>query len=78
VIKYNVKRQLFFNWYFNNQPREQISAFVAPHLLGLVTKDVNFSLDDIFGTVNSIPTTLIENYTGKLKTINTTNVELIK
>jgi hypothetical protein len=76
--KYKVKKQVFFNWYFKEQPKEEISAFLAPYLLGLVHKDVRFGLQDILTSVIVIPTDLISHYTGQNKTVTVDNVELIK
>lgn len=76
--KYKVDRQLFFNWYFNNTPKEQISAFLSTYLLGLVHKDASFSLTDLLASVDTIPTSLITEYSGKATTIKTNKVEFKK
>ena len=77
-VKYEVKRQTFFKWYFDEQNKEQISAFIAPYLLGLVNKPAEFSLEDILVSVAVIPTKLVEGYTGKINKITTDKVKLIK
>jgi hypothetical protein len=76
--KHKVNKQVFFNWYFKEQPKEQISAFLAPYLLGLVHKDVRFGLQDILESVIVIPTDLITQYTGQNKTVTIDTVKLVK
>jgi hypothetical protein len=58
--KYKVKKQVFFNWYFKNQSKEQISAFLSPYLLNIAKKDAKFSINDLLKAADSIPSTLIE------------------
>jgi len=77
-IKHKVNKQVFFNWYFKEQPKEEISAFLAPYLLGLVHKDVRFGLQDILESVIVIPTDLITQYTGQNKTVTIDTVKLVK
>jgi hypothetical protein len=76
--KHKVNKQVFFNWYFKEQPKEQISAFLAPYLLGLVHKDAHFGLQDVLESVAYIPTDIIRHYTGQKNTVTTENVELVK
>ena len=77
-MKYPVNKQIFFSWYFKNQNKEQISAFIAPYLLSLPNKDVSFSLHDILQSVSVIPTKLITGYTGKNKRVTVDQVELVE
>jgi len=78
MAKHKVNRQLFFNWYFKQQSKEQISAFIAPYLLGLVHKPASFSLEDILASVAFIPSDLITNYKGTKARITVDQVELTK
>ncbi len=77
-LLYKVNRQIFFNWYFKKQPKEQISAFIAPYLLGLVTKPASFSLEDILASVSVIPSDLVTDYKGTKATVTVDQVELTK
>ena len=76
--KYKVKKQIFFNWYFKNQSKEQISAFLSPYLLNLVNKDVKFSLEDLLNSTPTIPGSIVSNWKGATtQQINTKDVILI-
>jgi hypothetical protein len=76
-IKYRVNKQSFFNWYFKNQPKEQISVFLSPYLLGLVHKDAQFSLQDILNSTDTIPSSILLYYKGSVKQIKSNTVELV-
>ena len=62
MITYTLKKQIFFTWYFQSQTKEHIAKFISPYLMSLVTKDVNFSLNDLLKDVKKIPSHLLENY----------------
>jgi hypothetical protein len=76
-IKYRVNKQVFFNWYFKNQPKEQISVFLSPYLLGLVNKDAQFGLQDILNSTDTIPSSILLYYKGSVKQIKSNTVELV-
>ena len=76
TTKYKLNRQIFFNWYFK-QPKEQISTFLSSYLLGLVHKDVAFSLHDVLVSIDKIPTSLLTGYSGSRTMIKTDKVELV-
>jgi len=76
--KHKVNKQIFFNWYFKEKPKEEISAFLAPYLLALAYKDAHFSLQDVLVSVAVIPTKIIMNYTGHNKTVTIDTVQLVK
>ena len=76
-IKYKVNKQVFFNWYFKNQPKEQISVFLSPYLLGLVNKDAQFGLQDILNSTDTIPSSILLYYKGSVKQIKSNTVELV-
>jgi len=76
--KYKVYRSAFFNWYFKNQPKEQISAFLSPYLLNLAAEDAHFSLQDMLKHTKVIPSNILINGPSKKQNILTENVELIK
>ena len=58
--KYNLKKQVFFNWYFTHQSKEKVAAFISPYFLDLVNKDVHFSLKDLLNSVGSVPSHLLD------------------
>jgi hypothetical protein len=76
-IKYRVNKQAFFNWYFKHQPKEQISVFLSPYLLGLVHKDAQFGLQDILNSTDTIPSSILLYYKGSVKQIKSNTVELV-
>lgn len=78
--KYKVKKQVFFNWYFKNQSKEQISAFLSPYLLNIANKDAKFSINDLLKAADSIPSNLIEGeWLGSPNAlIKYTKIQLIK
>ncbi len=78
MAKYKVERQVFFNWYFKQQPKEQISAFIAPYLLNLVKEPATFSLEDFLASIPAIPSNLVPGYKGTKTTIKIEQVELTK
>ena len=76
--KYDLKKQVFFNWYFTHQSKEKVAAFISPYFLDLVNKDVHFSLKDLLNSVGSIPSHLLENREGKsIKEIEANEINLI-
>ena len=66
-IKYKIKKQEFFNWYFQNVPEATISKFLSNYLLGLVHKEARFTLDDLLNNLTTVPSDLILNWLGKPK-----------
>ena len=76
--KYDLKKQVFFNWYFTHQSKEKVAAFISPYFLDLVNKDVHFSLKDLLNSVGSVPSHLLENREGKsIKEIEANEINLI-
>ena len=76
--KYNLKKQVFFNWYFTHQSKEKVATFISPYFLDLVNKDVHFSLRDLLNSVGSVPSHLLENREGKsIKEIEANEINLI-
>ena len=61
-VTYNLRRQTFYTWYYQNRTKEQIAAFLSPYLMNMVNKDVHFSLDDLLEEVKTVPAYLLENY----------------
>ncbi len=59
-MKYNMKKQVFFNWYFTHRTKEQVATFISPYFLDLVNKDVHFSLRDLLNDVGSVPSHLLD------------------
>jgi len=76
--EYIINKHMFFNWYFKNIPKEQISAFISPYFLALANKDAHFSLNDILQSIESVPTSLIVNYPGKERLLPIKQVRLSK
>ena len=62
IVSYNLKRQTFYTWYYQNRTKEQIATFLSPYLMNMVNKDVHFSLDDLLEEVKTVPAYLLENY----------------
>ena len=78
IKKYDLKKQVFFNWYFTHQSKEKVAAFISPYFLDLVNKDVHFSLIDLLNSVGSVPSHLLENREGKsIKEIEANEINLI-
>ena len=78
IKKYDLKKQVFFNWYFTHQSKEKVAAFISPYFLDLVNKDVHFSLKDLLNSVGSVPSHLLENREGKsIKEIEANEINLI-
>jgi len=78
IKKYDLKKQVFFNWYFTHQSKEKVAAFISPYFLDLVNKDVHFSLKDLLNSVGSVPSHLLENRKGKsIKEIEANEINLI-
>ena len=76
--KYDLKKQVFFNWYFTHQSKEKVAAFISPYFLDLVNKDVHFSLRDLLNSTESIPSHLLENREGKsIKEVKPNEINLI-
>lgn len=76
--KHDLKKQVFFNWYFTHQSKEKVAAFISPYFLDLVNKDVHFSLRDLLNSLPSIPSHLLENREGKsIKEIKPNEINLI-
>jgi hypothetical protein len=67
IVSYNLKKQTFYTWYYQNRTKEQIATFLSPHLMNMVNKDVNFSLYDLLEDVKTIPSYLLENYPTSTK-----------
>ena len=61
-VSYNLRKQIFYTWYFQNRTKEQIASFLSPYLMNIVNKDVAFSLNDLLKDVKKIPSHLLENY----------------
>ena len=78
IKKYDLKKQVFFNWYFTHQSKEKVATFISPYFLDLVNKDVHFSLRDLLNSVGSVPSHLLENREGKsIKEIEANEINLI-
>ena len=60
-----LKKQVFFNWYFTHQTKEQVAAFISPYFLNLINKEARFGLKDLLNDVGSVPSHLLENSKGK-------------
>jgi len=59
---YHLNKQVFFNHYFKSESKEKIAAFISPHIMSLVTKDVHFSLQDLLEDSKTIPSYLLNDY----------------
>ena len=79
IKKYDLKKQVFFNWYFTHQSKEKVAAFISPYFLDLVNKDVHFSLKDLLNSVGSVPSHLLDgdNTTKPNILIRAKNIKLI-
>jgi len=60
-----LKKQVFFNWYFTHQTKEQVAAFISPYFLNLINKEARFGLKDLLNDVKYIPSHLLEDSKGK-------------
>jgi len=77
-VIYNLKRQTFYTWYYQNRTKEQIATFLSPYLMNLVNKDVHFSLNDLLEEVRTVPTYLLENYPTSSKPNKEIEVKFVK
>jgi len=77
-VIYNLKRQTFYTWYYQNRTKEQIATFLSPYLMNLVNKDVHFSLNDLLEEVRTVPTYLLENYPTSNKPNKEIEVKFVK
>ena len=78
IVSYNLKKQTFYTWYYQNRTKEQIAAFLSPYLMNIVNKDVAFSLQDLLEDVGTIPSYLLENYPTSSKPNKEIEVKFIK
>jgi len=78
IVSYNLRKQIFFNWYFQNQTKEQIAIFISPYLMSIVSKDVNFSLHDLLEDVKTVPSYLLEDYPTSSKPNKEIEVKFVK
>ena len=78
IVSYNLKKQTFYTWYYQNRTKEQIATFLSPYLMNMVNKDVNFSLYDLLEDVKTIPSYLLENYPTSSKPNKEIEVKFIK
>ena len=78
IVSYNLKRQTFYTWYYQNRTKEQIAAFLSPYLMNMVNKDVHFSLDDLLEEVKTVPTYLLEDYPTSSKPNKEIEVKFVK
>ena len=69
---------MFYNWYFQNRTKQQITAFLSPFFLNLVKEDAHFNLQSLLKDARTVPSTIIENWEGPAnRQIIYTNIELI-
>ena len=78
IVSYNLKRQTFYTWYYQNRTKEQIATFLSPYLMNMVNKDVHFSLDDLLEEVKTVPTYLLEDYPTSSKPNKEIEVKFVK
>ena len=78
IVSYNLRRQTFYTWYYQNRTKEQIAAFLSPYLMNMVNKDVHFSLDDLLEEVKTVPAYLLENYPTSIKPNMEIDVKFVK
>jgi hypothetical protein len=64
-VSYNLKKQTFYTWYYQNRTKEQIAAFLSPYLMNIVNKDVAFNLQDLLDDVGAVPSYILENYSQR-------------
>ena len=77
-VSYNLRKQIFYTWYFQNRTKEQIASFLSPYLMNIVNKDVAFSLQDLLEEVGTVPSHLLENYPTSSKPNKEIEVKFIK
>ena len=77
-VTYNLRRQTFYTWYYQNRTKEQIAAFLSPYLMNMVNKDVHFTLQDLLEDVGTIPSYLLENYPTSSKPNKEIEVKFVK
>ena len=77
-VSYNLKKQTFYTWYYQNRTKEQIAAFLSPYLMNIVNKDVHFTLQDLLEDVGTIPSYLLENYPTSSKPNKEIEVKFIQ
>ena len=78
IVSYNLKKQIFYTWYYQNRTKEQIAGFLSPYLMNIVSKDVHFTLQDLLEDVGTIPSYLLENYPTSSKPNKEIEVKFIK
>ena len=78
IVSYNLRRQTFYTWYYQNRTKEQIASFLSPYLMNMVNKDVHFSLDDLLEEVKTVPAYLLENYPTSSKPNKEIEVKFVK
>ena len=78
IVSYNLRKQTFYTWYYQNRTKEQIASFLSPYLMNIVNKDVAFSLQDVLEEVGTIPSHLLENYPTSSKPNKEIEVKFIK
>jgi len=77
---YTLKKNTFFNHYFKSRSKEDVAAFLAPHLMALASKDVYFSLEDLLIDIKTVPAYLLEDYPNTSKPnaeIDASNIKLV-
>ena len=67
IVSYNLRKQTFYTWYYQNRTKEQIASFLSPYLMNMVNKDVHFTLQDLLEDVGTVPSYLLENYPTSTK-----------
>ena len=77
IVSYNLKRQTFYTWYYQNRTKEQIAAFLSPYLMNIVNKDVAFNLQDLLDDVGVVPSYILENYPTSTKANMEVDVKFI-
>ena len=78
IVSYNLKKQTFYTWYYQNRTKEQIAGFLSPYLMNIVSKDVHFTLRDLLEDVGTIPSYLLENYPTSSKPNKEIDVKFVK
>ena len=78
IVSYNLKKQIFYTWYYQNRTKEQIAGFLSPYLMNIVSKDVHFTLRDLLEDVGTIPSYLLENYPTSSKPNKEIDVKFVK
>lgn len=76
--EYQITHDAFFNWVFKNiEERAKLNIFLTEQLLNLRRGEVKFTLEDVLKSFDTVPSYLIEEYTGPNINISTKNIELI-